>query len=128
MFDVTSRISYRSVPIWYKDLTRVCYSVPIVLCGNKVDCKERAVKPKDITFYRRVNIQYYDISAKSQYNFEKPFLYILRKLTGKLNLCLERAPALMPAEAEIDQNLMDQYAREHAEANTIALPPDEDDI
>lgn len=26
--------------------------------------------------------QYYDISAKSNYNFEKPFLWLARKLTG----------------------------------------------
>lgn len=27
-------------------------------------------------------VQYYDISAKSNYNFEKPFLWLARKLTG----------------------------------------------
>lgn len=36
MFDVTSRISYKNVPKWHKDLTRICDTVPIVLVGNKV--------------------------------------------------------------------------------------------
>lgn len=36
MFDVTSRISYKNVPKWHKDLTRICENVPIVLVGNKV--------------------------------------------------------------------------------------------
>ena len=64
------------------DLVRVCEGIPIVLCGNKVDVKERKVKAKTITFHRKKNLQYYDISAKSNYNFEKPFLWLARKLVG----------------------------------------------
>ena len=41
MFDVTSRITYKNVPNWYRDLERVCENIPIVLCGNKVDVKVR---------------------------------------------------------------------------------------
>lgn len=68
------------------DLVRVCENVPIVLCGNKVDVKERKVKAKTITFHRKKNLQYYDISAKSNYNFEKPFLWLARKLVGNPQL------------------------------------------
>ena len=64
------------------DLVRVCENIPIVLTGNKVDVKERKVKAKTITFPRKKNLQYYDISAKSNYNFEKPFLWLARKLVG----------------------------------------------
>ena len=81
MFDVTSRITYKNVPNWHRDLTRVCENIPIVLCGNKVEVKERKVKTKQINFHRKKNIQYYEISAKTNYNFEKPFLYLARKLT-----------------------------------------------
>jgi hypothetical protein len=55
--------------------------LPQVLCGNKVEVKERKVKTKQINFHRKKNIQYYEISAKTNYNFEKPFLYLARKLT-----------------------------------------------
>ena len=68
------------------DLVRVCENVPIVLTGNKVDVKERKVKAKTITFHRKKNLQYYDISAKSNYNFEKPFLWLARKLVGNPQL------------------------------------------
>jgi hypothetical protein len=68
------------------DLVRVCENIPIVLCGNKVDVKERKVKAKAITFHRKKNLQYYDISAKSNYNFEKPFLWLARKLGGNASL------------------------------------------
>ena len=65
MFDVTSRITYKNVPNWHRDLTRVCENIPIVLVGNKVEIKDRKVKAKQITFHRKKNLQYYDISAKS---------------------------------------------------------------
>ena len=46
MFDVTARVTYKNVPNWHRDLVRVCENVPIVLCGNKVDIKDRKVKGK----------------------------------------------------------------------------------
>lgn len=60
----------------------------MVLLGNKVDDGDRKVKPKSITFHRKKNLQYYDISAKSNYQIEKPFIWILRVLTGNANLSL----------------------------------------
>ena len=76
MFDVTSRITYRNVPNWHRDLTRVCENIPVCLCGNKVEVKDRKVKAKQITFHRKKNLQYFEISAKVNYNFEKPFFNI----------------------------------------------------
>ena len=57
MFDVTSRVTYKNVPNWHRDLTRVCEGIPIVLCGNKVDIKDRKVKAKSIVFHRKKNLQ-----------------------------------------------------------------------
>ncbi|KAK3900287.1 ras family-domain-containing protein [Staphylotrichum tortipilum] len=128
MFDVTSRITYKNVPNWHRDLTRVCENVPIVLCGNKVDVKERKVKAKTITFHRKKNLQYYDISAKSNYNFEKPFLWLARKLVGNAALEFVAAPALAPAEVQVDQQLLAQYEQEIHEAANAPLPDDDDDL
>jgi GTP-binding nuclear protein Ran len=130
MFDVTSMITYKSVPQWHRDLVRVCPPMPIVLCGNKVDVKDRKVKPKDITYHRRKMLQYYDISAKSNYNFEKPFLYIARKLTGVEDLRFTEMPALAPPTAEVDPKVAEQYAREFesmAQAAASTTVPDTDD-
>ena len=88
MFDVTARITYQNVSKWYKDLVRVCDNIPIVLVGNKVDVKDRKIKAKQIIFHRKKGIQYYDVSAKSNYQFEKPFLWILKRLVGDPNLNL----------------------------------------
>ncbi len=57
MFDVTSRVTYKNVPSWHRDLVRVCENIPIVLCGNKVDIKDRKVKAKTIVFHRKKNLQ-----------------------------------------------------------------------
>ena len=89
-----ARVTYKNVPNWHRDMVRVCENIPIVLVGNKVDVKERKVKAKQITFHRKKNLQYYDISAKSNYNFEKPFLWLARKLVGDPNLSFVESPAL----------------------------------
>ncbi|KAJ2385984.1 GTP-binding nuclear protein gsp1/Ran [Coemansia sp. RSA 2559] len=128
MFDVTSRITYKNVPNWHRDLVRVCENIPIVLCGNKVDIKERKVKAKNITFHRKKNLQYYDISAKSNYNFEKPFLWLTRKLTGEPEIEFVEAPALAPPEVPVDHELMDKYNAEIAIATNQPLPEEDDDL
>ena len=48
MFDVTSRITYKSVPNWHRDISRVCENIPIVLVGNKIDTKQRKVLAKQV--------------------------------------------------------------------------------
>merc|ERR1719498_687777 len=122
MFDVCSRITYQNVPKWYKDLVRVCENIPIVLVGNKVDVKDRKVKAKQITFHRKKNLQYYDISAKSNYQFEKPFVWLLRRLVNDPNLMLVEQPVLQAAETEIDAAYQQQMQQENEEAAKMELP------
>jgi len=80
MFDVTNQDSYKNVNKWYQAAKLDNKNAPIVLCGNKVDRKNRHVSSESINFHREHKLQYYDISAKSNFNFEKPFLSILREL------------------------------------------------
>ena len=53
MIDVTSRVTHQNVRLWLKDLVRVCGNIPIILCGNKVDIKDR----KKIIFHRRTILE-----------------------------------------------------------------------
>jgi len=128
MFDVTARVTYKNVPNWHRDLVRVCENIPIVLCGNKVDIKDRKVKAKSIVFHRKKNLQYYDVSAKSNYNFEKPFLWLARKLVGDANLEFVAMPALVPPEVKMDPELAQKYEKEMQEAAAMALPDDDEDL
>jgi len=128
MFDVTSRISYKNVPNWYRDITRICEGIPIVLTGNKVEMKDRKVRPKQILFHRKKNLQYYDISAKSNYNFEKPFLWLAKKLLGDQELKFVEAPALAPPEVEYNEEQQRQNEQEIREAANLPLPDEEDEF
>ena len=113
------------MPKWHKDFTRVCPDAHIVLVGNKVDVKERKVKAKQIVFHRKKNIQYYDVSAKSNYQYEKPFLHLLRKISGDQELTLVEAPTLQTAEVEITEDQKAQMAAELDEAANAEFPDDE---
>merc|ERR1711953_743640 len=128
MFDVTSRVTYKNVPNWHRDLVRVCENVPICLVGNKVDVKDRKVKAKTITFHRKKNLQYYDVSAKSNYNFEKPFLWIARKLVGDPNLQFVEMPALAPKDVEIDEAEQQKIDQEIEKLVNVPLPDEDDDF
>lgn len=128
MFDVCSRVTYKSVPKWYKDITRICEGIPIVLVGNKVDEKNRKVKAKQILFARKHGLQYFDISAKSNYQFEKPFVWLLKKLTGDPNLALVEQPILAPAEVEIDPEQLKAMEDEYLKAQNTNIEDLEEDI
>lgn len=73
-------------------------------------------------------MQYYDISAKSNYNFEKPFLWLARKLIGDPNLEFVAMPALLPPEVQMDPQWQQQIESDLQEASQTALPEDDEDL
>eukprot|EP01065_Artemidia_motanka_P018798 TRINITY_DN22141_c0_g2_i1.p2 TRINITY_DN22141_c0_g2~~TRINITY_DN22141_c0_g2_i1.p2 ORF type:complete len:252 (+),score=106.97 TRINITY_DN22141_c0_g2_i1:71-757(+) len=129
MFDVTSRQTYKNVPNWHRDVVRVCENIPIVLVGNKVDVMDRAVKARQITFHRKKNLQYYDISAKSNYNFEKPFLWLAKKLANDNNLqIVQETLTLEKPEAGFVMSEQQRMELQQAAAAAAQMPlPDEGD-
>ena len=87
MFDVTSNLSFTSCNKFIEDFYSVnAISVPIVICGNKIDAKERKVSTqKFLKLEPKNNVQHYEkyeISAKYCCNWDKPFLYLARKITN----------------------------------------------
>ena len=75
----------------FNDLQQTIGNIPVVFCGNKVDIRGAA---KDDTYYIpptlsptfSTNRMYFFLSAKSNYNFEKPFLFLARKVLNQPNL------------------------------------------
>lgn len=124
MFDVTARMTYKSLHYWHKDIERVCGPIPIVICGNKVDCLDRKVKPKDITYHHKKKLQYYDISAKSNFNLEKPFLYLVRKLCGNSECVFVKSTAMIPPEVLVDSKLLREYEILSTISNAVLLHDD----
>ena len=123
MFDLTSRNTYMNVPNWHHDITHVFEDIPIVLCGNKFNIKDRKVKAKHFTYHRKKNLQYYAISTKSNYNFEMPFLHLARKLSGDNKLTFVGDAALQPPEFTIRE----LAEAEVAQAAAQPLPEYDDD-
>lgn len=128
MFDVTSRTTYKHVPNWHRDLVRVCDDIPIVLVGNKVDIKDRKVKARQVVFHRKRNLPYYDISAKSNYNYEKPFLWLSRKLIGREDLQFAEQMAVHPPDIHISDEHRAQLEQDINLASSAPLPDDDDDL
>jgi hypothetical protein len=98
MIDVTSRITYKNVPAWHRDLVRVCENIPVVLVGNKVDFKERKVKAKQITFHRKKNLAYYydHLTPRATTSSKSPSSTSRYELTGIQDLAFLRG-ACLPA-------------------------------
>ena len=64
---------------------------------------------------------------KSNYNLEKPFLWLARRLVGDLNLEFVDMPGLEPPEVHIDPELTEKYEEELQAAAQTPLPDDVDD-
>jgi GTP-binding nuclear protein Ran len=91
--DVTSKISAKNLNCWYNKMNK--QKLPSVACGNKNDCSQHKLSHLDKMGIKEKWSMYYDISAKSNYNFESPFLYLARKLSGYNDLVfLPHLPAV----------------------------------
>ena len=126
MFDVTSRITYENVSKWYNYVERVCKNVPVVLVGNKVDSNCRKVETKDITFHRGKFMQYCELSAKSGYQYEKPFLLLLRMLALNNTIELLSEPVPQPEEGRLTEGEIKQVVEYEEVGEDTPLPENDD--
>lgn len=105
-FDVTSKITLEylmlnSLDSWlqkHPEYAHLLDSVPSVVCGNKCDISKHKVKTTDKKALLDTWNKYYDVSAKSNYNFDKPFLYLSRVLTGHDDLEFVDKEGVFPIE------------------------------
>jgi len=100
MFDVTSKTSYQKA-LQYVNLIRSEFGLVanIIVCGNKCETRDRKVQASEIgKSLLASKFTYFDISNKSNYNFEKPFLEIIRKQLGSTLITFVESPALVPPE------------------------------
>lgn len=90
MFDAMSSDNLKNVKKWYNDLMRVCSPIPIVVAGNKCDDGENEnhklfleefMKIMSENNEFKVGFLYHDMSVKTNYNHEQPFLQLFRQLT-----------------------------------------------
>jgi len=85
MFDLTSPKTMTSIKERLPGLSDTFF----VVCGNKSDSSRRVVTSKVFrTNFIELQMPLFEISAKSNYNYDKPFLVILRHLMGHDDLVL----------------------------------------
>ena len=83
MYSVASKISGLSVDKHYRPkVIKELGNVTRILCCNKMDSKDCS---NYFPVYRK-DEDFWEISAKSNYNYEKPFLSFARQFTGKKDL------------------------------------------
>lgn len=84
MFDLNNRHTFNHVMNYYNWLTAMFGELPVIVCGNRSDDYSDIHTQYISEFIRNhcsiLNMSYVNISAKSNYNFEKPFLLLLRKV------------------------------------------------
>lgn len=124
-FDVSSRDTYNNVENWYKDVDQICPDIPYILVGNKCDIQNREVRTQSITWHRKRGIKYVEISAKSNYNYELPFLLLCRILAKDDNLQFVQAPALLQPEIQMSAEQIKAAQENMQAANNMALPDDD---
>ncbi|XP_022040544.1 GTP-binding nuclear protein GSP1/CNR1-like [Helianthus annuus] len=100
MIDVTNLQSFERLEFWINTIYRIAGISfnPIVIVGNKVDSNERIVEPHMVA--ARSTLQYYEVSALANHNYEQPFVYLLQQY-WRLDLQLEVALRLANPQAQI---------------------------
>ena len=107
MFDVTSRATFKNVPRWLMKLRTLTtlnnVNIPTIVCGNKVDLKDRKINASSLKagFTRNIT-NYFDISARGNFNFDKPFLELAKVLLRNNDLQFVANFNLKPSEINVE--------------------------
>ena len=88
MYDVTSKLTFKSLQKWRSRIEKTCGDIPIITLGNKVDCEKtpavvRRRMSENADEIREFHLPHYDISVKDDYNLDKPFLELRRMLLNE---------------------------------------------
>jgi len=102
LFDVNQKRTFTNLMESYDNF--FCHlTKPVVYCGNKCDMKDRRVKPLTIKGWLYDSKEkYYEISAKTNYNLEKPFLFLARRLSNHEDLQFIESDPIAPVEVAIN--------------------------
>lgn len=121
-FDVTSRVTYKNVPVWHRDLLRVCGDIPVVIFANKVDVEERKVKSKSIKYHEKNNSMILvEGSVKDRVNLKQPLEYLLQCVTKDTGLKISSSleSSLFTAFEGIGINKKSKHEPDEEDMSTI---------
>merc|ERR1712032_1011698 len=72
VFDVTRKVTYKNLAVWYKELRRYCPDIPVICVANKVDVEPGMAKKK-FNFPVEHNLPFYFASAADGTNVVRAF-------------------------------------------------------
>ena len=90
-----------------------------MMVGNKADSKDRKVKPRQICFHRKKGLMYFEVSALGSLRVERPYEWLMRKLTGLCDLTVLSSPPLKPCEVLLDMEQIKANDNELEKANYV---------
>ena len=116
-FDLTNRDSYIHIVRWHMFMKFISGDIPCILCGTKVDSKDRVIPVHKILFHRKLSYPYFEISSTTNYKIQDVLLEITRKILDTPTLSFTEDVPLKEPEQEIDQEAMKIVESNIADAN-----------
>eukprot|EP00118_Oscarella_pearsei_P009711 m.56677 g.56677 ORF g.56677 m.56677 type:complete len:227 (+) comp34631_c0_seq1:38-718(+) len=72
VFDVTRKVTYKNLGIWYKELRNYRPEIPCILVANKIDA-DMSMTQKSFNFPKKYKLPFYFVSASDGSNVVKVF-------------------------------------------------------
>lgn len=118
---------------YIRDLHRVKSDLPIVLVRNKIDLVDSGWDWTSVIVNKVAsNCLRFDISAKSNYDIEKPFLHLARHFNGEDTVFTETDVSSIGPEVKVDENVLADYKQEMtkslASTHHIRSTPSDDEM
>jgi Ras-related protein Rab-1A len=85
VYDITDSSSFENLHNWINDVRKYNKEdVPIILIGNKIDLKDRAVSELDAEMFASAHgLEYMETSAKDSINVDDTFMLLTKLIIGK---------------------------------------------
>ncbi len=113
MFDLTNIQTAQNILEWKTKVRKAFPTISVVVCGNKADLIQNPLEVifRDLYLSEITNV--YPISIRDRYNFDRPFLDLMRMIIGNhgLNLVPEPPPTIIPKMIRPSTNALPKYEK-----------------
>lgn len=125
MYNVTSRSTFTHVRKWLNNLRDITgdggRQIPVIVCGNMVDLADRKVTSQQVISELGTRVyKTCEISAKTSYQVEQPFLLITRALLNDHTIEFGGNLRLKPDSISLDEGMSN--AANIQKARSMDLP------
>lgn len=89
VYDITNRESFESIIQWSEEIKTYCdHEIVVVLVGNKKDIEEnrKITYEEGENLAKKLNINFFETSAKTSYNIENAFINIVQTIKNKIEI------------------------------------------